>query len=108
MSHVIKSGIESFRQFSGSMIDGSFRLVEFDKLRDQLDAEKKGEINLEIKQLLEFGTTDVVLIEKRIKQLEIYQKLHNIKQISDLMLQLKKINELEGDFVSLELLNSSV
>ena len=95
-----------------SVKNGSFVLGEFDRLSKEIgfsfNNKRTFEWQREFTVLLQVSSAEPKVLEQRIKQLEIYGKLGNIKQISSLLMEIKMLNKLEGNFDALENIYDSV
>jgi hypothetical protein len=97
--------LQAFKKLAKSLINGTFILSEFDELKKgilSLNNKKGKNFDLEWKSefdtLLTHGECETKIKVERIKQLETYQKLKVVKIISELLLKIKELNNLEGDF----------
>jgi hypothetical protein len=83
-------------------------LVEFDELakeKNKLLDDWKNEFEKLMKCI---GAKNQTLISKRIEQLDIYEKLKNIKNILKVLIEIKEKHKLSGDFSFIENVKSSL
>ena len=112
LDSAIKNSWTEYLKLGGSVKSGTFLLGEFDRLSKEVGnsfgAKRTFEWQREFTVLLRTAGTEPKVLDQRIKQIEIYGKLGNIKQISCLLMEIKRLNKLEGNFDALKNIYDSV
>lgn len=74
------------------------------KKNNEIDKDWKDKIT----KLMKLNNSNEKQIKDRIRQLDIFLKMHNIKEIIAVLLEIKQHNSLNGDFQFLEKIANSV
>lgn len=69
-------------------------------INHRIVAENNWRANFEA--LLNFENVDANIAKQRIQQLSTYKELSRVKDLANVLIQIKEINELKGDFSALE------
>jgi len=110
ITEVVEASLASYKQLGESLIADSFVLSNFDTIKADLTKKIKGTFKWkqEFETMLKFSGCEMALVSDRIRQLEVYEKFKQIKEISTLLLKLKELNNLTGNFKALTQIHSSL
>ncbi len=99
---------EKFNQLGNEIQSGNIKINEFEKLTKvdpksfKLTYQKNAQWKNTLSSMMKGFPMNDKQIEKRLNQYEIFCKLNNIKDIANLILEIREKNALGGDFSKLE------
>jgi hypothetical protein len=110
---VLKESYNNYLELSTSISNGSLKLEQFDELvkideRSRIAEKINPKWAAKFEKVLSLSTSDKNLINNRLEQLKIYLELSKVNDIAKVLLEIKKLNGLTGDFSFLNEIAESV